>query len=81
MEVIRRADTKALASADVPIQRDVYIQANSSAAEIQFGSPGDQGKARQDRQCGSRSCGIQKGAPCDFAHFDDSARKSNGGTS
>jgi type IV pilus assembly protein PilW len=36
--VIRRADTKALAPTDVPVDNDVYIQANSSAAEIQFGS-------------------------------------------
>jgi type IV pilus assembly protein PilW len=38
--VVRRADTKALAPADVPVDHDVYIQANSSAAEIQFGSSG-----------------------------------------
>lgn len=38
--VIRRADTKALTPADVPVDNEVYIQANPAAAEIQFGSSG-----------------------------------------
>lgn len=38
--VIRRADTKALAPADVPVANEIYIQATSIAAQIQFGSSG-----------------------------------------
>jgi type IV pilus assembly protein PilW len=38
--VIRSADAAVLASADVPVEREVYIQANPLSAEIQFGSSG-----------------------------------------
>jgi len=38
--VIRRADARALAPADIPTQHDVYIQSTILAAEIQFGSAG-----------------------------------------
>src|SRR5262249_52459649 len=38
--VIRRADTVPLTPASVPVDQEVYVQSNVSAAEIQFGSSG-----------------------------------------
>ena len=38
--IVRRADTRALAAADVPVANEVYIQANLAAAQIQLGNSG-----------------------------------------
>ena len=38
--IIRRADTRALAAADVPVANEVYIQGNLTAAQIQLGNSG-----------------------------------------